>query len=139
MKLLEGITIVDFSQFLSGPSASLRLADFGARIIKVEKPISGDICRQLYVSEVELEGESTLFHTINRNKESFVADLKNTGDKQMVLQLIQKADVLIHNFRPKVMERLGFSYAEVKALKPDIIYASISGYGEQGSWSGLPG
>lgn len=139
MKLLEGITIVDFSQFLSGPSASLRLADFGARIIKVEKPISGDICRQLYVSEVELEGESTLFHTINRNKESFVADLKNTSDKQMVLQLIQKADVLIHNFRPKVMERLGFSYAEVKALKPDIIYASISGYGEQGSWSELPG
>lgn len=139
MKLLEGITIVDFSQFLSGPSASLRLADFGARVIKVEKPFTGDICRQLYVSEVELEGESTLFHTINRNKESFVADLKDDNGKQKVLQLIQKADIIIHNFRPNVMERLGFSYAKLKALKPDIIYASISGYGEQGPWSTLPG
>ena len=139
MKLLEGITIVDFSQFLSGPSASLRLADFGARVIKIEKPHSGDICRQLYVSEVELGGESTLFHTINRNKESFVADLKDPNDKQLILQLIQKSDIVLHNFRPKVMERLGLSYDILKTIKPDIIYASISGYGEQGPWSELPG
>lgn len=139
MELLEGITIIDFSQFLSGPSASLRLADFGARVIKIEKPFSGDICRELYVSDVELEGESTLFHTINRNKESFVVDLKDTDDKQKVLQLIQKADVVIHNFRPNVMERLGLSYDIIKAIKSDIIYASISGYGEQGPWSELPG
>ncbi|WP_417361274.1 CaiB/BaiF CoA transferase family protein [Galbibacter sp.] len=139
MKLLEGITIVDFSQFLSGPSASLRLADFGARVIKIEKPLTGDICRQLYVSEVEVGGDSTLFHTINRNKESFVADLKDEKDRQKVYRLIEKADVLIHNFRPGVMERLGFSYSKVKSIKPDIIYAGISGYGEQGPWSGLPG
>lgn len=139
MKLLEGITILDFSQFLSGPSASLRLADFGARVIKVEKPLTGDICRQLYVSEVEVGGDSTLFHTINRNKESFVVDLKDTKDKQKVYQLIESVDVLIHNFRPGVMERLGFCYEKVKSVKPDIIFAAISGYGEQGPWNGLPG
>ncbi|MDP4880256.1 MAG: CoA transferase, partial [Opitutales bacterium] len=65
---LEGITVLDFSQFLSGPSASLRLADLGARVIKVERPGTGDICRQLYVSNTEIDGESTVFHAINRNK-----------------------------------------------------------------------
>ena len=73
---LEGILVIDLSQFLSGPCASLRLADLGARVIKVEKPVEGDLCRQLYVSDVVLDGESTVFHAINRNKESFVADLK---------------------------------------------------------------
>lgn len=68
--------MIDFSQFLSGPSASLRLADMGAEVIKVEKPETGDICRQLYVSDVVMDGESTIFHAINRNKESYAADLK---------------------------------------------------------------
>ncbi|WBL24685.1 CaiB/BaiF CoA transferase family protein [Zunongwangia sp. HGR-M22] len=139
MKLLEGIRVVDFSQFLSGPSASLRLADFGARVIKIEKKGSGDICRQLYVSEIKVANESTLFHTINRNKESFAADLKVEGDKKQVLELLKNADVLMHNFRPGVMERLGFSYDEVQKINPKIIYASISGYGVEGEWKGLPG
>ena len=77
MKLLEDIVIADFSQFLSGPSAGLRLADMGAQVIKIEKPGSGDICRELYVSDVMIEGESTIFHAINRNKQSYAADLKN--------------------------------------------------------------
>ena len=76
MKPLEGYLIVDFSQFLSAPSASLRLADLGARVIKVERPGCGDICRELYVSDVVLDGDSTVFHAINRNKESLAADLK---------------------------------------------------------------
>ena len=80
MKLLEDIIVIDFSQFLSGPSAGLRLADMGARVIKIEKPITGDICRELYVSDVKLEGESTIFHAINRNKESYAADLKEPND-----------------------------------------------------------
>src|SRR5215210_3846195 len=100
MRLLEDILIVDFSQFLSGPSASLRLADMGAQVIKIEKPGTGDICRQLYVSDVWIEGESTIFHTINRNKQSYAADLKNPGDLEKVKALLAKADVLLHNFRP---------------------------------------
>ncbi|MCM8568462.1 CoA transferase [Gramella jeungdoensis] len=139
MKLLEGILVVDFSQFLSGPSASLRLADFGARVIKIEKTGTGDICRQLYVSEIEVANESTLFHTINRNKESFSADLKDEKDKQQVKDLLKKADVVMHNFRPGVMERLGFSYEEILEINPKIIYAGISGYGEEGEWKDLPG
>jgi crotonobetainyl-CoA:carnitine CoA-transferase CaiB-like acyl-CoA transferase len=77
MKLLEDILIIDFSQFLSGPSAALRLADMGAEVIKIEKPGTGDICRHLYVSDIVLEGDSTIFHAINRNKKSYAADLKN--------------------------------------------------------------
>lgn len=139
MKLLDGILVVDFSQFLSGPSASLRLADFGARVIKIEKPGTGDICRQLYVSEVEVANESTLFHTINRNKESFSVNLKDEKDKELVNGLVKKADVVMHNFRPGVMEKLGFSYEEIKHINPKIIYAGISGYGEEGEWKVLPG
>ncbi|QDH78998.1 CoA transferase [Echinicola soli] len=139
MQLLEGITVIDFSQFLSGPSASLRLADLGARVIKVEKPGTGDICRQLYVSEVKIAEESTIFHTINRNKESFTADLKDPEDQKVIWKLIQKADVVMHNFRPGVMKRLGFDHSSVKARFPQVIYAEISGYGQDGPWEGLPG
>src|SRR5438093_8709370 len=113
MKLLEDILVIDFSQFLSGPSASLRLADMGATVIKIEKPGTGDICRQLYVSDVVIEGESTIFHAINRNKQSYAADLKKKEDLDKVKQLIARADVLLHNFRPGVMDRLGLDYETV--------------------------
>lgn len=136
---LDGVTVVDFSQFLSGPSASLRLADLGARVIKIERPDSGDICRQLYVSNVDINGESTLFHAINRNKESFCADLKSEADCKVLRQLVKQADVVMHNFRPDVMERLGFDYESVKALNPDVIYGEISGYGSEGPWAKKPG
>ncbi|MEO9475758.1 MAG: CaiB/BaiF CoA-transferase family protein [Cyclobacteriaceae bacterium] len=139
MELLKDILIIDFSQFLSGPSASLRLADMGARVIKIEKPGSGDICRNLYVSDVDIEGESTIFHAINRNKESYVADLKNEDDLAKVKKLLSKADVMLHNFRPGVMKRLGLSYEEVKSINPTIVYAEISGYGETGPLKELPG
>jgi len=139
MKLLEDILVIDFSQFLSGPSAGLRLADLGARVIKVERSGSGDICRELYVSDVRLEGESTIFHAINRNKESYAADLKDPLDLEKIRILISEADVLIHNFRPGVMERLGLDYESVKAISPSIIYAAINGYGEEGPWKDLPG
>lgn len=138
-KPLEGILVIDMSQFLSGPSASLRLADLGARVIKIERKGSGDLCRNLYISNVEMNGESSMFQAINRNKESFEADLKNPIDKKAVFQLISKADVFIQNFRPGVIERLGFSYTALKAIKPDIIYAEISGYGKKGPWKDKPG
>jgi len=139
MKLLEDILVIDFSQFLSGPSAGLRLADMGARVIKVEKPGTGDICRELYVSDVKLEGESTIFHAINRNKESYAADLKDPNDIEKVKTLISEADILIHNFRPGVMERLGLDYEAVKKINSSIIYSEINGYGEEGPWKDLPG
>jgi len=139
MKLLEDILILDFSQFLSGPSASLRLADLGARVIKIERPVTGDICRSLYVSDVNVNGESTIFHAINRNKESYQADIKNLHDLNEIKKLIVLADVLIHNFRPGVMERIGLSYDNVKALNPNLVYASINGYGDEGGWKDKPG
>lgn len=136
---LSNLLILDFSQFLSGPSASLRLADLGAQVIKIERPGTGDICRQLYVSDVKIEGESTIFHAINRNKQSYAADLKNKQDLEKIKQLIAKADVMMHNFRPGVMERIGLSYAEVKKINPRIIYAEVTGYGSEGPWKDLPG
>ncbi|WP_205195400.1 CaiB/BaiF CoA-transferase family protein [Chitinophaga sp. Cy-1792] len=137
--LLDDILVIDFSQFLSGPSAALRLADLGAQVIKIEKPGTGDICRQLYVSDVRIAGESTIFHAINRNKKSYVADLKDAEDIEKIKQLIAKADVMMHNFRPGVMERIGLDYESVKAINPGIIYAYLNGYGKTGPWKDLPG
>jgi crotonobetainyl-CoA:carnitine CoA-transferase CaiB-like acyl-CoA transferase len=139
MKPLDDILVVDFSQFLSGPSASLRLADLGARVIKIERPGTGDICRTLYVSNVVLDGESTVFHAINRNKESFAADLKNPDDAEQIRALVANADVVMHNFRPGVMERLGFDYESVRKLNPQVVYGVISGYGNEGPWRDKPG
>lgn len=136
---LDGLLVLDFSQFLAGPSASLRLADLGAEVIKVERPETGDLCRQLYVSDLRVEGDSTLFHTINRNKSSFAADLKDEDDLARVKRLIASADVMIQNFRPGVIERLGLGYDVVRAINPRIVYASVSGYGSVGPWRGLPG
>jgi CoA:oxalate CoA-transferase len=139
MNLLQDIIIVDFSQFLSGPSASLRLADMGAQVIKIERPGVGDICRELYVSDVMIEGESSIFHAINRNKQSYAANLKDDEDLEKVKQILAKADVMMHNFRPGVMERIGLDYETVKKINPAIIYAEISGYGNEGPWKDLPG
>ncbi|QJD94626.1 CoA transferase [Mucilaginibacter robiniae] len=139
MRPLEDYIVVDFSQFLSGPSAGLRLADLGARVIKIERPETGDICRHLYTSNVIMNGESSVFHAINRNKESFTADLKSEADRAHVWELVKKADVVMHNYRPGVMERLGFDYESVKAVNPDVIYAEISGYGNIGPWKDKPG
>jgi CoA:oxalate CoA-transferase len=136
---LDGLLVLDLAQFLSGPSAALRLADLGARVIKVERPGSGDICRTLYLTDTEVAGDSTLFHAINRNKESVALDLKNPVDLAALKGLIACADVLIQNFRPGVIERLGLGYDEVRAVNPRLVYASVSGYGESGPWAALPG
>jgi crotonobetainyl-CoA:carnitine CoA-transferase CaiB-like acyl-CoA transferase len=139
VKPLEGLLVLDFSQFLAGPSAALRLADLGARVIKIERPDGGDLCRRLYISNLELEGDSTLFHSINRNKESFAADLKNSEDRRRVLALLARADVLIQNFRPGVMERLGLDYTSLHAQFPRLVYAEVTGYGATGPWRDRPG
>ena len=136
---LEGLTVLEFSQFLSGPYAGLRLSDLGARVIKIERPEVGDLCRTLYISDTDLEGDSTLFHAINRNKESFSANLKDTKDLELVKKLIAKADIITQNFRPGVIERIGLDYENVKKINPQIVYGSISGYGSDGPWKDLPG
>ena len=139
MKPLEGLLVLDFSQFLAGPSAAMRLADLGARVIKIERPGTGDICRQLYITNLKLDGDSTLFHSINRNKQSFAADLKNPEHLAQVKKLVARADVLIQNFRPGVMDRIGLGYDEVAKLNPKIVYGIVTGYGATGPWAELPG
>ncbi len=139
MKPLEGLLVIDFSQFLSGPSASLRLADMGARVIKIERPGAGDLCRQLYISNLCLDGDSTLFHSINRNKQSFAADLKNPADLAQIRTLLIHADVMIQNFRPGVIEKIGLGYEAVRAINSRIVYGEITGYGNDGPWRTKPG
>ncbi|MDL2405405.1 CaiB/BaiF CoA-transferase family protein [Rhizobium calliandrae] len=137
--LLAGITVLDMSQFLAGPMAALRLGDLGARVIKVERPDGGDLCRRLYLSDTEIGGDSTLFHAINRGKESFAVNMKDEGDLQDLQALIEKADVIIQNFRPGVIDRLGLDYAAVAKINPRIVYGSITGYGPDNEWRQFPG
>jgi crotonobetainyl-CoA:carnitine CoA-transferase CaiB-like acyl-CoA transferase len=137
--LLEGLMVLDMSQFLSGPFAALRLGDLGARVIKIERPDGGDLCRRLYLTDTELGGDSTLFHAINRGKLGFAADFKNPADVMAIKSLVGKADVMIQNFRPGVVERLGLDYESAKAVNPRIVYASITGYGDEGPWAMFPG
>ncbi|MDB5528265.1 MAG: acyl-CoA transferase [Devosia sp.] len=138
-KLLDGLVVVDMCQFLSGPYASLRLQDLGARVIKIERPDGGDLSRRLYLSDTEIGGDSTIFHAINRSKESLALDLKNADDLAALRKLLLKADVVLQNFRPGVIERLGLDYEAVKAINPGIVYASITGYGDEGPWVDRPG
>lgn len=136
---LDGLLVVDLSQFLAGPYASLRLHDLGARVVKIERPDCGDLARDLYLFDAKSDAPATNFHAINRGKESLALNLKDAGDLASLKKLIAVADVVIQNFRPGVIERLGLSYQEVKKIKPDIVYASISGYGPDGPWADFPG
>jgi CoA:oxalate CoA-transferase len=136
---LDGILILDFSQFLAGPVAAMRLADLGARVIKIERPNGGDIGRTLAFAGLETDGDTLSFHIMNRNKESFAADLKNPDGLAEVWKLVEKADVIIQNFRPGVIERLGLGYEAVKKVNPKIIYASATGYGSTGPFKDRPG
>lgn len=136
---LDGLLVLDMSQFLSGPYAALRLLDLGARVVKIERPDGGDLSRRLYLSDTEIGGDSTIFHAINRGKESLAIDMKDPADMAALRTLISKADVVIQNFRPGVIQRLGLSYEQVQAINPRIVYAGISGYGEDGPWVARPG
>jgi len=139
MKPLEGALVLDFSQFLAGPAAALRMADLGARVIKIERPGTGELGRRLYISNLELDGDSTLFHTINRNKQSFAADLRKPEDRAKVEKLVRLADVMIQSFRPGVMEKLGFDYETIRRINPRLVYGQVTGYGKVGPWRDKPG
>jgi CoA:oxalate CoA-transferase len=139
MRPLEGLVVLEFCQFLAGPSAGLKLADLGARVIKIERPVKGEACRQLSIKDLFVDDSSLLFHTINRNKESFAADLKNPEDLILIKKLIAQADIMTHNFRPGVMEKIGLNFNETLSINPKIIYGTITGYGNIGPWAKKPG
>lgn len=139
MRPLEGLVVLEFCQFLAGPSAGLKLADLGARVIKIERPVKGEACRQLSIKDLFVDDSSLLFHTINRNKESFAADLKNPDDLVLVKKLIAKVDIMTHNFRPGVMEKIGLDFKTTLNINPKIIYGTITGYGDKGPWANKPG
>jgi len=129
-KALKGIRILDFTQQLSGPYASMVLGDLGAEIIKIEKP-GGDDTR---TSPPFLNGESAFYMSMNRGKKSIILDLKKTEHQQIALELAAKADIVMENARPGVMSRLGLGYNEIRKSNPKIIYASISGFGQNGPY-----
>jgi crotonobetainyl-CoA:carnitine CoA-transferase CaiB-like acyl-CoA transferase len=132
---LSGIRVVDFTTLLPGPLATLMLAEAGAEVIKIERPGGEDMRAMPPVRD----GEAVVFAMLNRGKKSLVIDLKNESDRKALTPLLQKADVLVEQFRPGVMERLGLGYAAVKTLNPRIVYCSISGYGQQGPRAGEAG
>ena len=136
---LKGLTVLEFCQYLAGPYAGLRLADLGARVIKVERPATGEAGRKLATKNIYVDGDSLVFHSINRNKESFAADLKEPADLKNVRALVTRADVMTHNFRPGVMEKIGLDYDRVRELNPRIIYGEVTGYGRSGPWKDKPG
>ena len=127
-KALEGIRVVDLTQFLSGPLCTIILADLGADVIKVERP-DRPVGAGPYV-----KGERIYTLATERGKKSITLNLKDSKDRDILFKLIEKSDILIENFRPGTMEKMGLSYEEVKKYKPDIIYTSISGFGQTGPY-----
>ncbi len=133
---LEGILVADFSRVLAGPLVSMNLGDFGADVIKVEPP-GGDETRA-WSPPVDAEGRATFFLAVNRNKRSVELNLKEPDDLELARELVRRADVLVENFRPGTMDRLGLGYEEVSGENPGLVYCSISGFGSKGG-VGLPG
>jgi CoA:oxalate CoA-transferase len=133
---LEGITVLDFSRVLAGPYCTMVLADLGARVIKIEKFGTGDDTRAFGPF---VDGESAYFMCFNRGKESIVLDIKSPRDRELLERLLDQADVVVENFRPGVMDRLGYGAERLAKTHPHIVYASISGFGHTGPFSELPG
>ncbi|MEJ2751360.1 MAG: CoA transferase, partial [Chloroflexota bacterium] len=132
---LAGLRVLDLTRVLVGPYTTMILADLGAEVIKVEFPGIGDDARH-YPPHVN--GESAYFMSLNRNKRSMTLNLKSEAGKLVFLDLVQKVDVLVENFRPGTMERLGFGYATLKEHNSGLIYAAASGFGQTGPYSGRP-
>ena len=128
---LGGVMVLDFTQIELGPCATQVLGDFGADVIKIERPVAGDLSR---VHMKHASGESAIFWSLNRNKKSVAIDVRAPLGREAIFRLARKADVLVHNFRPGVMERLGFGPAELAAINPRLIYAFGSGYGPTGPY-----
>lgn len=139
-KALSHITILDFSHLLQGPFATQLLADMGANVIKIERPGAGDLFRTLtFRNKWVGDGESPNFLAWNRNKRSVALNLKSPQARSVILKMAEQADVVVQNFRPGVMARLGYGYDDFKAVNPQIVYCSGSGYGEDGPYVNRPG
>jgi crotonobetainyl-CoA:carnitine CoA-transferase CaiB-like acyl-CoA transferase len=137
---LAGLKVIDFSQLLQGPYATQMLGDLGADVIKIERYGSGDIYRGMtFFNKWIADDESPCFMAWNRNKRSIAIDMKKEEGKKIILQLIEQADIVVENFRPGVMERLGYGYAALKKINPKIIYCSASGWGSDGPYLKRPG
>jgi crotonobetainyl-CoA:carnitine CoA-transferase CaiB-like acyl-CoA transferase len=137
---LEGIKVLDFSQLLQGPFATQMLGDLGADVIKIERNGSGDIFRKLTFFNQWIAGdESPCFMAWNRNKRSLAIDMKSAEGKEIIFKLAKEADVIMENFRPGVMSRLGYGYEDIKKINPKIIYCSASGWGDSGPYLTRPG
>jgi crotonobetainyl-CoA:carnitine CoA-transferase CaiB-like acyl-CoA transferase len=134
---LEDIRVLDFSRVLAGPFATMMLGDFGATVTKVERPGGGDETRS-WGPPYDERGEATYFESVNRNKQSVVLDLQDEGDVQRARKLARGSDVIVENFRPGVMDRLGLGYEQLRADQPGLIYCSITGFGS-GAGAQLPG
>jgi CoA:oxalate CoA-transferase len=128
---LAGVLVVDLSRVLAGPFATMMMADLGARVIKVERPGRGDDSRTYGPF---IGGDSLYFARVNRGKESIALDLRSAADLDLLHSMLGEADVLVENFRPGVMDRLGLGYETLAALYPGLVYASISGFGQTGPW-----
>jgi crotonobetainyl-CoA:carnitine CoA-transferase CaiB-like acyl-CoA transferase len=135
---LTGLVVADFAQLAQGPFATQMLGDLGAEIIKIE-PIKGDWMRHWSMANLFIEGEGASYLSFNRNKRSIAIDLKNPRGKEVALRLIDRADIVIENFRPGVMDRLGLGYETLAARNPRIIYCASSGWGQTGPYVTRPG
>lgn len=135
MQPLSGLLVLDFTTLLPGPLASLMLAEAGAEVIKIERP-GGEDMRHFAPA---IDGESAPFAMLNRGKQNLALDLKSEADRAKLMPLLQRADILIEQFRPGVMARLGLGYDDVRAINPRLIYCSISGYGQSGPRAGEAG
>jgi crotonobetainyl-CoA:carnitine CoA-transferase CaiB-like acyl-CoA transferase len=133
---LTDLLVLDLTRLLPGPLCTMILGDYGADVIKIEDPDHGDPTR--YIGS-QIEGSGTFFRQINRNKRSFAVNLKSEQGRNILYRLVKKADVLVEGFRPGVMQRLGLDYDSLASVNPRLIYASISGYGQQGSFSAKAG
>ncbi|OBF20650.1 CoA transferase [Mycobacterium sp. ACS4331] len=134
---LDGVLVVDFSRVLAGPYATMMLGDFGAEVIKIERPGVGDDTRQ-WGPPYDSEGVATYFNSVNRNKRSVVLDLTDPRGRDEARRLVAGADIVVENFRPGTMEKLGLGYEDLRELKPDLIFCSITGFGRD-KGSALPG
>jgi crotonobetainyl-CoA:carnitine CoA-transferase CaiB-like acyl-CoA transferase len=128
---LEGVTVLDFTTFVAGPYCSMILGDLGANVIKVENMPDGDTSRGL---DPLIKGESYCFSVVNRNKCSLAVDMKQPEGKRVVMALAAKADIVIENFRPGVVDRLGIDYETVRQINPTVVYCSLSGFGQTGPY-----
>ena len=133
---LSGITVIDLTRVLAGPYCSMMLADMGANVIKVELPGKGDDSRGHYP---QVNGESAYYMNLNRNKRSMTLNLKSEDGKRILRELVKKADILLENYRPGVMEKLGLGYEDLKKINPGLIYGCVSGFGHYGPYSQRPG